>query len=186
MGMRVVNDVDELERFLNTAAVVAPDYPVVISKYILDAKEVDFDAVASHGDIVNYAISEHVENAGVHSGDATMVLPAQRLYVETHRRIKRIAQKLARALDISGPMNIQFLCKDNHVKVIELNLRASRSFPFITKTFNVNFIEMQSTGEVACFGRNQYEAYLKGLIAVHFKLPTKTVFLSIGPFEEKV
>jgi len=231
-AMRVVNDVDELERFLNTAAVVAPDYPVVISKYILDAKEVDFDAVANHGDIINYAISEHVENAGIHSGDATMILPAQRLYVETHRRIKRVAQKLARALDISGPMNIQFLCKDNHVKVIELNLRASRSFPFITKTFNVNFIEiatkvmmgvqvrpqsihpidiefvcckvpqfsfsrlknsdprlgveMQSTGEVACFGRNQYEAYLKGLIAVHFKLPTKTVFLSIGPFEEKV
>jgi carbamoyl-phosphate synthase small subunit len=231
-AMRVCNDVDELERFLNTAAVVAPDYPVVISKYITDAKEVDFDAVACHGDIINYAISEHVENAGVHSGDATMILPAQRLYVETHRRIKRIAQKLARSLDISGPMNIQFLCKDNHVKVIELNLRASRSFPFITKTFNVNFIEiatkvmmgiqvrpqsihpidiefvcckvpqfsfsrlknsdprlgveMQSTGEVACFGRNQYEAYLKGLVAVHFKLPTKTVFIAIGPFEEKV
>jgi carbamoyl-phosphate synthase small subunit len=231
-AMRVCSDVDELERFLNTAAVVAPDYPVVISKYIKDAKEVDFDAVACHGDIVNYAISEHVENAGVHSGDATMVLPAQRLYVETHRRIKRVAQKLARALDISGPMNIQFLCKDNHVKVIELNLRASRSFPFITKTFNVNFIEiatkvmmgvqvrpesihpidiefvcckvpqfsfsrlknsdprlgveMQSTGEVACFGRNQYEAYLKGLLAVHFKLPTKTVFVAIGPFEDKV
>jgi carbamoyl-phosphate synthase small subunit len=231
-AMRVCNDVDELERFLNTAAVVAPDYPVVISKYICDAKEVDFDAVACHGDIINYAISEHVENAGVHSGDATMVLPAQRLYVETHRRIKRVAQKLARALDISGPMNIQFLCKDNHVKVIELNLRASRSFPFITKTFNVNFIEiatkvmmgvqvrpesihpidiefvcckvpqfsfsrlknsdprlgveMQSTGEVACFGRNQYEAYLKGLLATHFKLPTKTVFVAIGPYEEKV
>merc|ERR1711937_573896 len=232
MGMRVVNDVDELERFLNTAAVVAPDYPVVISKYIRDAKEVDFDAVACNGDIINYAISEHVENAGVHSGDATMVLPAQRLYVETHRRIKRIAQKLARALDISGPMNIQFLCKDNHVKVIELNLRASRSFPFITKTFNVNFIEiatkvmmgvqvrpesihpidiefvcckvpqfsfsrlknsdprlgveMQSTGEVACFGKNQYEAFLKAMLAAGFKLPTKNILISIGPLAQKM
>jgi carbamoyl-phosphate synthase/aspartate carbamoyltransferase len=231
-AMRVCNDIDELERFLRTAAVVAPDYPVVISKYYNGAKEVDFDAVACNGDIVNYATSEHVENAGVHSGDATMILPAQRLYVETHRRVKRVAQKLAKQLNISGPMNIQFLCKDNHVKIIELNLRASRSFPFITKTFNVNFIEiatkvmmglqvrpesihpidiefvcckvpqfsfnrlknsdprlgveMQSTGEVACFGQNQYEAYLKGLMGTHFRLPTKTIFVTIGPFDEKV
>jgi biotin carboxylase len=231
-AMRVCNDAEELERFLRTAAVVAPDYPVVISKYIRGAKEVDFDAVGNNGEVVNYAISEHIENAGVHSGDATMVLPAQRLYVETHRRVKRIAQKLCRALSICGPFNIQFLCKDNHVKVIELNLRASRSFPFITKTFNVNFIEiatkammgipvrpqsihpidiefvcckvpkfsfnrlknsdprlgveMQSTGEVACFGRNQYEAYLKGLVGTEFKLPTKTIYVCIGAFDEKV
>jgi carbamoyl-phosphate synthase large subunit len=231
-AMRVCQDMDELERFLRTAAVVAPDFPVVISKYVLGAKEVDFDAVGSNGELINYAISEHVENAGVHSGDATMILPAQRLYVETHRRIKRVAQKLCKQLLISGPFNIQFLCKDNHVKVIELNLRASRSFPFISKTFNVNFIEvatkvmmgipvrpeaihpidiefvcckvpqfsftrlknsdprlgveMQSTGEVACFGRNQYEAYLKGLCSTHFRLPTKTIYLCIGPFDEKV
>merc|ERR1712151_379404 len=105
-------------------------------------KEVELDAVASNGEILNYAIAEHVENAGVHSGDASLVLPAQRLFVETHRRVKQIGQKIARALKISGPFNVQFICKENEVKVIECNLRASRSMPFISKTYNVNFIDM--------------------------------------------
>jgi len=140
--MRVVTEEAELRFFLEEAAVVSKDQPVVISKYIVGAKEVEMDAVAAEGEIVNYAISEHVENAGVHSGDATLILPAQKLYVETIRRVKKIAQKIARALVISGPFNIQFMCKQNDVKVIECNLRASRTFPFISKTFNANFIEL--------------------------------------------
>jgi len=114
----------------------------VISKFFTNAKEIEFDGVASDGRILNYAISEHVENAGVHSGDATLVLPAQKLYVETIRQIKRIAGNVARELKISGPFNMQFLGKDNMVKVIECNLRASRSFPFVSKTFQTNFIEL--------------------------------------------
>merc|ERR1712048_475583 len=196
-------------------------YPVVISKYIAGAKEVELDAVGQEGDILNYAIAEHVENAGVHSGDASLLLPAQKLFVETHRRVKQLGQKICRALKISGPFNIQFICKDNEVKVIECNLRASRSMPFISKTYNVNLIElatrvmigapvqtvtiqptemecictkvpmfsfgrlknsdprlgveMQSTGEVACFGFNQHDAFLKAMIAAGFKLPKKNV-----------
>merc|ERR1719356_1454462 len=230
-AMRVVSSDDELERFLRTAAVVSREYPVVISKYIEGAKEVELDAVASNGEILNYAIAEHVENAGVHSGDASLILPAQRLFVETHRRVKQIGQKIARALKISGPFNVQFICKENEVKVIECNLRASRSMPFISKTYNVNLIElatrvmlgspvnrvtiqpiemdyictkvpvfsfgrlknsdprlgveMQSTGEVACFGVNQYEAFLKSMIASGFKLPTKNVLVTIGPTAQK-
>jgi len=176
--------------------------------------------------MLNYAVAEHVENAGVHSGDATLILPAQKLFVETHRRVKKISEKICAALQISGPFNIQFMCKDNEVKVIECNLRASRSLPFISKTFGVNFIElatrvmldlpvrtmdirpidldyvtckvptfsfarlknsdprlgveMQSTGEVACFGQNQYEAFLKSWIASGHKLPAKNILLSIG------
>merc|ERR1712019_70166 len=172
------------------------------------------------------------ENAGVHSGDASLLLPAQKLFVETHRRVKQLGAKICRALKISGPFNIQFICKDNEVKVIECNLRASRSMPFISKTYNVNFIElatrvmlgmsvrpvtiqpidmdyictkvpvfsfgrlknsdprlgveMQSTGEVACFGVNQYEAFLKSMIAAGFKLPTKNVLVTIGPANQKV
>eukprot|EP00415_Alexandrium_ostenfeldii_P003625 UN3625 len=209
--MRVVASDSELERFLRTAAVVSRDYPVVISKYISGAKEVELDAVGQNGELLNYAIAEHVENAGVHSGDASLLLPAQKLFVETHRRVKMIGQKICRALSISGPFNVQFMCKENEVMVIECNLRASRSLPFISKTYNVNFIElatrimlgipqqmvtiqpidmdciaakvpvfsfgrlknsdprlgveMQSTGEVACFGVNQYEAFLKAMIA---------------------
>merc|ERR1712032_35633 len=171
-------------------------------------------------------IAEHVENAGTHSGDASLLLPAQKLFVETHRRVKQIGQKICRALKISGPFNIQFMCKENEVMVIECNLRASRSLPFISKTYNVNFIElatkvmlglpvrpvtiqpidmeciaakvpqfsfgrlknsdprlgveMQSTGEVACFGVNQYEAFLKSMIAAGFRLPTKNVLISMG------
>jgi len=193
---------------------------------------VELDAVGQRGELLNYAIAEHVENAGLHSGDASLLLPAQKLFVETHRRVKMIGQKLCKALKISGPFNIQFICKDNEVKVIELNLRASRSVPFISKTYNVNFIdiatrvmlgvpmrsvtiqpidmeyvaskvsvfsfgrlknsdprlgvEMQSTGEVACFGKNQYEAFLKAMIAAGFKLPTKNILISIGPLAQKM
>merc|ERR1712048_499141 len=224
------SDID-LERFLRTAAVVSRDYPVVITRYISNAKEVELDAVGQEGELLNYAIAEHVENAGVHSGDASLLLPAQKLFVETHRRVKQIGQKICRALKISGPFNVQFICKENEVKVIECNLRASRSMPFISKTYNVNFIdiatrvmvgiatasaemqtidmdyitckvptfsfgrlknsdprlgvEMQSTGEVACFGLNKYDAFLKAMIAAGFKLPTKNVLLSIGPDHQK-
>merc|ERR1711977_531509 len=140
--MRVVHSDDELQTFLSRAAVVSRDYPVVISKYITNAKEVEMDGVSCDGELLNYAIAEHVENAGTHSGDATLILPAQKLFVETHRRVKKITQKICRALRISGPFNIQYMCKENEVKVIECNLRASRSFPFISKTLNINFIEM--------------------------------------------
>merc|ERR1719161_1025700 len=231
-AMRVVHADDDLENFLRRAAVVSQDHPVVISKYIVNAKEVEMDAVAQDGELLNYAIAEHVENAGVHSGDATLLLPAQKLFVETHRRVKKMTQKICRALKISGPFNIQFMCRENEVKVIECNLRASRSFPFISKTLNINFIdmatkimlgmpvrpmevqmldmefvcvkcpvfsfsrlknsdprlgvEMQSTGEVACFGRNHYEAFLKALISSGFKLPEKNILLSIGDADYKL
>merc|ERR1719464_2457145 len=230
-AMRVVASDPEMERFLRTAAVVSRDYPVVITKYIQGAKEVELDAVGQDGEMINYAIAEHVENAGVHSGDASLLLPAQKLFVETHRRVKMMGQKICRALCISGPFNVQFMCKDNEVMVIECNLRASRSLPFISKTYNVNFaelatkvmlgipqrtvpiqpidmdciaakvpvfsfgrlrnsdprlgVEMQSTGEVACFGVNQYEAFLKAMIASGFKLPAKTVLVCIGPSQQK-
>jgi carbamoylphosphate synthase large subunit len=231
-AMRVVNSDEDLEKFLRTAAVVSRDYPVVISKYITGAKEVDLDAVGQNGELINYAIAEHVENAGVHSGDATLLLPAQKLFVETHRRVKQMGQKICKALKISGPFNIQFMCRENEVMIIECNLRASRSLPFISKTFNVNFaevatrimlgipvrpvtiqpidmdyiavkapmfsfgrlknsdprlgVEMQSTGEVACFGRHQYEAFLKAMIAAGFRLPTKNILLCIGPNQQKI
>merc|ERR1712117_355226 len=230
-AMRVVSSDEELERFLRTAAVVSREHPVVISKYIEGAKEVELDAVASSGELLNYAIAEHVENAGVHSGDASLLLPAQKLFVETHRRVKQIGQKICRALKISGPFNVQFICQENEVKVIECNLRASRSMPFISKTYNVNLIElatrimlghsvravsvqpidmnyicckvpifsfgrlknsdphlgveMQSTGEVACFGMHHSEAYLKAMIATGFKIPQKNILVSIGPTQQK-
>jgi carbamoyl-phosphate synthase small subunit len=231
-AMRVVQSDEDLHQFLQTAAVVSKDHPVVISKYIANAKEVEMDGVGCDGELLNYAIAEHVENAGTHSGDATLLLPAQKLFVETHRRVKKISQKICRALKISGPFNIQFMCRENEVKVIECNLRASRSLPFISKTLNVNFIEvatkvmlglpvraaeiqmldmdfvcckvpvfsfqrlansdprcgveMQSTGEVACFGQNQYEAFLKALLSTGFKLPDKNILVSIGPPERKI
>eukprot|EP00929_Paragymnodinium_shiwhaense_P112634 TRINITY_DN808_c0_g1_i3.p2 TRINITY_DN808_c0_g1~~TRINITY_DN808_c0_g1_i3.p2 ORF type:complete len:1588 (-),score=504.94 TRINITY_DN808_c0_g1_i3:80-4843(-) len=230
-AMRVVSSDEELERFLKFAAVVSRDHPVVISKYISGAKEVELDAVGQNGEILNYAIAEHVENAGVHSGDASLLLPAQKLFVETHRRVKQMGQKICRALKISGPFNIQFICRENEVKVIECNLRASRSMPFISKTYNVNLIdlatrvmvgsptypvavhpidmdyiavkcpmfsfarlknsdprlgvEMQSTGEVACFGVNQYDAFLKAAIAAGFKMPSKNVLICIGPHPQR-
>jgi hypothetical protein len=206
----------------------------VLSKFIENAKEIEFDGVARDGKILNYAISEHVENAGVHSGDATIVLPAQKLYVETIRRIRKIAEKVAGALEISGPFNMQFMSKNNEVLVIECNLRSSRTFPFISKTFDFNFIslatkvfcrlpcapkqfnlmdldyvgckspmfsftrlagadptlgvEMASTGEVACFGRDMEEAFLLSMLATGFKMPvnTRNILVSIGKTKFKV
>ncbi|OEH74658.1 carbamoyl phosphate synthetase [Cyclospora cayetanensis] len=233
-AMRVVTNDEQLREFLQVAAVVSGDSPVVISKFVSNAKEVEFDSVASRGEILNYAISEHVENAGTHSGDATLILPAQKLYVETIRRVKKIAQKLARALNVSGPFNIQFICKNNEVKIIECNLRASRTFPFISKCFGVDFIEqatkvmvgapvsaesihlmdlefvcvkapvfsfnrlrgcdpllgveMRSTGEVACFGTDKHEAFLKALVSTGLRLPLKkrSILLVTGPLWSKV
>ena len=141
-AMNVCSNQDELERFLKLAANVSHNHPVVISKFLQHAKEVEMDAVAREGEIVAYAISEHIEFAGVHSGDATIQFPAQKLYVETVRRIKKISGQIARELKISGPFNIQFLAKDNDIKVIECNLRASRSFPFVSKVLKINMIEL--------------------------------------------
>jgi carbamoyl-phosphate synthase/aspartate carbamoyltransferase len=218
-AMSMASTEEELINCLSNAVDVSADKPVVISKYIINAKEIEFDGVASSGQILNYAISEHVENAGVHSGDATLVLPAQKLYVQTVRAIKHIASRVATSLNITGPFNMQLLAKDNMVKVIECNLRASRTFPFVSKTFGCNFIslattamlghplkpfnislydydyvavkaptfsftrlrgadptlgvEMSSTGEVACFGRDLHEAFLQSLLATTFQLPDK-------------
>ena len=141
-AMNVCSNQDELERFLQLAANVSKKHPVVVSQFIEHAKEVEMDAVAQNGEIIVYAISEHIEFAGVHSGDATIQFPPQKLYVETVRRIKRISRQIARELNISGPFNIQFLARDNDIKVIECNLRASRSFPFVSKVLKINFIEL--------------------------------------------
>lgn len=141
-AMSIALSKQELKSYLKKASDVCKEHPVVISKFITDAKEIEIDAVAKNGSLQCYAISEHVENAGVHSGDATMVLPPQRTYLETMRRIKIITKKIAKALKITGPFNIQFIAKDNDVKVIECNLRASRSFPFVSKVFKINFIEI--------------------------------------------
>ena len=141
-AMNVCSNQDELERFLQLAANVSKKHPVVVSQFIEHAKEVEMDAVADHGEIVMYAISEHIEFAGVHSGDATIQFPAQKLYVETVRRIKKISRQIAKELNISGPFNIQYLAKGNEIKVIECNLRASRSFPFVSKVLKINFIEL--------------------------------------------
>ena len=141
-AMSIALSEDELKEYLKKASEVSKEHPVVISKFITRAKEIEIDAVARNGELYCYAISEHVENAGVHSGDATMVLPPQRTYLETMRRIKIITRKIAKALNISGPFNIQFIAKDNDVKVIECNLRASRSFPFVSKVLKLNFIEL--------------------------------------------
>ena len=141
-AMGIVLSEDELEEYLKKAAEINPDHPVVISKFITGAREIEVDAVADKGNLFCYAISEHVENAGVHSGDATIVLPPQRTYLETMRRVKIITRQIANALEITGPFNMQFIAKDNQVKVIECNLRASRSFPFVSKVTKVNFIEI--------------------------------------------
>ena len=140
-AMNVCYDYEELERFLKMATEVSKDYPVVVSQFMQETKEIEFDAVADKGEIVEYAISEHIEYAGVHSGDATMAFPAQNIYFSTIRQIKKIARKIAAELNISGPFNIQFLAKNRDVKVIECNLRASRSFPFVSKILKHNFIE---------------------------------------------
>lgn len=141
-AMNVCSNEEELHRFLKLAANVSKLHPVVVSEFIQNAKEIEMDAVAQNGEIKAYAISEHIEYAGVHSGDATIQFPPQKLYVETMRRIKKISTKIAKALDISGPFNIQFLAKNNDIKVIECNLRASRSFPFVSKVIKLNFIDL--------------------------------------------
>lgn len=230
-AMSVALNNHSLKEYLNKASKVGKEHPVVVSKFISGAKEIEIDAVANEGKLVCWAISEHVENAGVHSGDATMVLPPQRVYLETTRRIKKIAREIADTLKITGPFNIQFIAKNNLVKVIELNLRASRSFPFVSKVFKLNFIdlatkaimgetlpkieksvfeldyvgikapqfsfarlkgsdptlsvEMASTGEVACFGDDIYEAFLNSFIAVGYRIPKKTILLSTGTAENK-
>ncbi len=230
-AMSIVLTEDELEFYLKKATELNTEHPVVISKFITDAREIEVDAVANEGSLFCYAISEHVENAGVHSGDATLVLPPQRTYLETMRKVKMITKKIAGALKITGPFNIQYIAKDNKVKVIECNLRASRSFPFVSKTLKINFIEiatrlmlgekvpqidkssfdldyvgvkasqfsftrlkgsdpvtgveMSSTGEVACLGDDFNEAFLKSLIAIGQKVPTKGVLLSTGTPKNK-
>ena len=229
-AMSVASNRRELGLYLKKAAIVSKEHPVVVSKFITDAKEIEIDAVACKGMIIAYAISEHIENAGVHSGDATLVLPPQYTYLETVRKIKEIARLIAAELKISGPFNIQFLAKQNQVKVIECNLRASRSFPFISKITKTNFIdlatkvimgkkvapqnstldldyvgvkapqfsfsrlrgadpllgvEMASTGEVACIGRDIHEALLKSLLSVGFRLPQKGILISAGPIKSK-
>ena len=141
-AMRVASDETQLKNYLGLAADVADDKPVVVTKFILGAKEIEFDAVANEGVILNYAIGEHLENAGVHSGDATVILPAQKLYVNTIRQTKKYASAIAKALNITGPFNIQFMGIGNDVQVIECNLRASRTFPFVSKTFHHNFISL--------------------------------------------
>ncbi len=231
-AMNVVSNKDEMEHFLNLAAKVSKQYPVVVSEFIQQAKEIEIDAVAKEGELVAYAISEHVEFAGVHSGDATMMFPAQKIYFETERRIKKISRNIAKALNISGPFNMQFLAKDNDIKVIECNLRASRSFPFVSKVLKANLIElatqvmlgkevkkpnsnifdvdyigikapqfsfsrlskadpvlgvdMSSTGEVGCIGDDFYEAILKAMLSVGYRIPKKNILLSTGPMRSKV
>ncbi len=231
-AMNVVSNSDQLEYFLNMASNVSKEHPVVVSEFIEEAKEIEIDAVAREGDIIAYAISEHVEFAGVHSGDATIVFPPQKLYVETIRRIKKIARQIASGLEITGPFNMQFLAKDNDIKVIECNLRASRSFPFVSKVMKLNLIEiatkvmlgvhvdkpdkssfeldyvgvkapqfsfarllnadpvlgvdMASTGEVACIGETYYEAMLKAMLSVGYRLPVKNVLISSGPSRSKI
>ncbi len=140
-AMNVCYDTEQMHKFLEMAANVSKEYPVVVSSFMQNAKEIEFDAVAKNGEIVEYAISEHVEFAGVHSGDATLVFPAQKIYFETMRRVKKISKQIAKELNITGPVNIQYLAKNNDIKVIECNLRASRSFPFVSKVLKHNFIE---------------------------------------------
>jgi carbamoyl-phosphate synthase large subunit len=230
-AMSIVLTEDELELYLKKATELNTEHPVVISRFITDAREIEVDAVATEGELFCYAIAEHVENAGVHSGDATIVLPPQRTYLETMRRVKMITREIAKALEITGPFNIQFIAKDNEVKVIECNLRASRSFPFVSKTLKINFIEiatrlmlgekvpkidkssfdldyvgvkasqfsftrlkgsdpvtgveMSSTGEVACLGDDFNEAFLKSLLAIGQRVPSKGVLLSTGTPKNK-
>ena len=231
-AMNTVYSQDDLANYLKQAAEVSREHPVVITKYIENAKEIEMDAVAQDGKMVGHFISEHVENAGVHSGDATLILPPQDLDPETVRRIEEATRKIGNALNVTGPFNIQFIAKDNEIKVIECNVRASRSFPFVSKVMGVDLIEMAtkaimglplnaypptsipqdyvgvkvpqfsfsrlsgadpvlgvemaSTGEVACFGRDKYEAYIKALISTGFRLPNKNILLSIGSFKDKL
>ena len=222
-AMKVCDTLEELEHYTRAAARLSPAHPVTVSKFFEYAREVEFDAVAQHGKVKAFVISEHIENAGVHSGDATIVLPPQTISLEIQNEVVEIGRRIAAALSITGPYNIQFLVKDGQVYVIETNLRASRTFPFISKVTGVNFIdlfvdalfvdeieevpipevpftaikapqfsfarltdadpmpgvEMASTGEVACFGEDVEEAYLKAIIATGGKVPEKGIFLSL-------
>ena len=223
-AMRVCYDKKQLESFIGRAAILSPEYPVTISKYVENAKELEFDAVAQRGELIIYGISEHVENAGVHSGDATIVYPTQRVYASTEFQLREISKKITRDLNVTGPINIQFLVKDNRPFVIEVNLRASRTFPFLSKAMDANFpeiavdsffgsakvhnfiypkrvvvkspqfsfarlagadpvlrVEMSSTGEAACFGKDYDEALLKSILSTNkFDFKKKTVLLSLG------
>ena len=241
-AMNTVYSKDDLAAYLAQAVEVSKEFPVVITKYIENAKEIEMDAVARDGEMIGHFISEHVENAGVHSGDATLILPPQDLDPQTVIQIEEATRKIGDALNVTGPFNIQFIAKDNEIKVIECNVRASRSFPFVSKVMGVDLIElatkaildvpvagypkvdipkeyvgvkvpqfsfsrltgadpvlgveMASTGEVACFGRDKYEAYLKALISTGFRVPRKdlknpnldrrNILLSIGSFKEKL
>ncbi|KAI0843200.1 carbamoyl-phosphate synth [Hypoxylon sp. FL0890] len=230
-AMNTVYSEADLQLYLQQAAEVSREHPVVITKYIENAKEIEMDAVAKDGTVVGHFISEHVENAGVHSGDATLILPPQDLEQTTIQRIEEATRKIAAKLNVTGPFNIQFIAKDNDIKVIECNVRASRSFPFVSKVMGVDLIEMAtkaimgvpfteyppitlqpncvgvkvpqfsfsrlsgadpvlgvemaSTGEVACFGMDKYEAYLKALISTGFKIPKSNILLSIGSYKDK-
>ncbi len=171
-AMNVCSNNEELERFLRLAANVSKQHPVVVTEFIQFAKEIEMDAVAQNGEIKVYAISEHIEFAGVHSGDATIQFPPQKLYVETIRRIKKVSQKIAKALNISGPFNIQFLAKNNDIKVIECNLRASRSFPFVSKVLKLNFIDIATRvmlgHEVEKPAKNAFDLDYVGIKASQF------------------
>ncbi len=223
-AMRVCYNKKQLFDFVKKAALLSPLHPVTISKYIENAKELEFDAVAQKGELMIYGISEHVENAGVHSGDATIVYPTQRVYASTEFQLREISKKIVKELEVTGPVNIQFLVKDNKPYVIEVNLRASRTFPLLSKAMDANFpeisvdsflgkakvhnfiypksvvvkspqfsfarllgadpvlrVEMASTGEVACFGRDYDEALLKAILSTHkFDGKRKSVLLSLG------
>lgn len=169
-AMRVAADEAQLRNFLDLAADVAADKPVVVTKFIVNAKEIEFDAVAYNGNILNYAIGEHLENAGVHSGDATVILPAQKLYVNTIRQVKKSASAIAKSLRITGPFNIQFMAKGNDVQCIECNLRASRTFPFVSKTLNANFISL-ATRAMCGLDANPYRISLLDIDYVCVKAP---------------
>lgn len=171
-AMNVCSNEDELDRFLRLAANVSKQHPVVVTEFIQNAKEIEMDAVAQNGEIKAYAISEHIEYAGVHSGDATIQFPPQKLYVETMRRIKKISARIAKALNITGPFNIQYLAKNNDIKVIECNLRASRSFPFVSKVLKINFIDLATQAmlglDVQKPGKNAFDLDYVGIKASQF------------------
>uniref|UniRef100_A0AAY4EJD4 Multifunctional protein CAD n=1 Tax=Denticeps clupeoides TaxID=299321 RepID=A0AAY4EJD4_9TELE len=229
-AMNVAYSDRDLEKYLSSAVAVSKEHPVVISKFIHEAKEIDVDAVACDGVVIAIAVSEHVENAGVHSGDATLVTPPQDINQKTMERIKLIVHAIGQELQVTGPFNLQLIAKDDQLKVIECNVRVSRSFPFVSKTLGVDLValatqvimgeevepvglmkgtgivgvkvpqfsfsrlagadvvlgvEMTSTGEVACFGENRYEAYLKAMLSTGFKIPKKNILLSIGSYKNK-
>ena len=164
--MSVVQNQDEMEQYLHAATKLSPDHPTVISQFITGAKELEIDGVAKNGKLVIYTISEHIENAGVHSGDATVVYPAQRLYIETIRRVKWIAKQVATGLNITGPFNIQFIAKDNDLKVIECNVRASRSFPFVSKVSGYNLIKIATEAMLGIDNDTEYQTLDRDYVGV--------------------